>query len=106
LKNYDKSKTICIFNQVRVQNFIIKANQQDTIYSKHNLFCINKGMNSGNPPKERFTHSFVVIFEVEQNCENLYFVAYSLWKTNFWHQHLVGCVIPFLCIHDLKKGFL
>jgi hypothetical protein len=62
-------------------------------------------MNSGKPQKERFTHSFVVIFEVEQNCENLYFVAYSLWKTNFWHQHLVGCVIPFLCIHDLKKGF-
>ena len=46
-----------------------------------------------------------MIFEVEQDCENLYFVAYSLWKTNLWHQHLVGSVIPFLRIDDLKKGF-
>jgi len=62
-------------------------------------------MNSGKPQKEPFTNSFVVIFEVEQDCENLYFVAYSLWKTNFWHQHLVGSVIPFLRIHDFKKEF-
>ena len=62
-------------------------------------------MNSGKPQKESFTNSFVVIFDFEQDCENLYFVAYSLWKTNFWHQFLVGSVIPFLRLSDFKKEF-
>ena len=88
-----------------MQNFIIKTHQKGTIYSKPHLFLLNKGMNSGKPQKEPFTNSFVVIFDLEQDCENLYFVAYSLWKTNFWHQHLVGSVIPFLNLHDIRKEF-
>jgi hypothetical protein len=88
-----------------MQNFIVKTHQKGTIYSKPHLFLLNKGLNSGKPQKEPFTNSFVVIFDLEQDCENLYFVAYSLWKTNFWHQHLVGSVIPFLRIHDFKKEF-
>ena len=88
-----------------MQNFIIKTHQKGTIYSKPHLFLLNKGMNSGKPQKEPFTNSFVVIFDLEQDCENLYFVAYSLWKTNFWHQHLVGSVISFLRLNDFKKEF-
>ena len=88
-----------------MQNFIIRTHQKGTIYSKPHLFLLNKGMNSGKPQKEPFTNSFVVIFDLEQDCENLYFVAYSLWKTNFWHQHLVGSVIPFLRLSDFKKEF-
>ena len=86
-------------------NFIIKTHQKGTFYPQPHLFILNKGLNSGKPQKEPFTNSFVVIFDLEQDCENLYFVAYSLWKTNFWHQHLVGSVIPFLRIHDFKKEF-
>ena len=88
-----------------MQNFIIKTHQKGTIYSKPHLFLLNKGLNSGKPQKEPFTNSFVVIFDLEQDCENLYFVAYSLWQTKFWHQHLVGSVIPFLRLKDFKKEF-
>jgi hypothetical protein len=34
-----------------------------------------------------------------------FFIAYSLWQTKFWHQHLVGSVIPFLRLNDFKKQF-
>ena len=88
-----------------MQNFIIKTHQKGTIYSKPHLFLLNKGMNSGKPQKEPFTNSFVVIFDLEQDCENLYFVAYSLWQTKFWHQFLIGSVIPFLRLSDFKKEF-
>ena len=88
-----------------MQNFIIKTHQKGTIYSKPHLFLLNKGMNSGKPQKEPFTNSFVVIFDLEQDCENLYFVAYSLWQTKFLHQYLVGSVIPFLRLNDFKKEF-
>ena len=86
-------------------NFIIKTHRKDTVYSKPHLFILNKGMNSGKPQKEQFTNSFVVIFEKEEDCESLFFVAYSLWQTKFWHQFLIGSVIPFLRLPDFKKEF-
>ena len=86
-------------------NFIIKTHRKDRVYTKPHLFLLNKGMNSGKPQKEPFTNSFVIIFEKEDDCENIYFVAYSLWQTKFWHQHLVGSVIPFLRLPDFKSAF-
>ena len=35
----------------------------------------------------------------------MYWLAYSLWKSNFWHPFLIGSVIPFLRITDFKKDF-
>jgi hypothetical protein len=86
-------------------NFIIKTHRVGTIYTKPHLFVLNKGMNSGKPKKEPFTNSFVIIFQNEDDCENLFFIAYSLWQTKFWHQYLVGSVIPFLRLPDFKKQF-
>jgi hypothetical protein len=86
-------------------NFIIKTHQKDTVYTKPHLFILNKGMNSGKPQKGPFTNSFVIIFQNEEDCENIYFVAYSLWQTKFWHPFLVGSVIPFLRLPDFTKKF-
>ena len=62
-------------------------------------------MNSGKPQKTPFTNSFVIIFPNEEDCESLFFIAYSLWQTKFWHQYLVGSVISFLRLPDFKKQF-
>ena len=86
-------------------NFIIKTHRKDTVYTKPHLFVLNKGINSGKPQKEPFTNSFVIIFEKEEDCESLFFVAYSLWQTKFWHPFLIGSVIPFLRLPDFKKEF-
>ena len=86
-------------------NFIIKTHQKNTLYTKPHLFILNKGMNSGKPQKDPFTNSFVVIFQNVEDCESIYFVAYSLWKTKFWHPYLVGSVIPFLRLPNFSKEF-
>ncbi len=86
-------------------NFIIKTHRVGTVYSKPHLFILNKGMNSGKPQKEPFTNSFVIIFENEQDCENIYWVTFSMWKSKFWHRNLCGTVIPFLRIADFIKEF-
>jgi hypothetical protein len=88
-----------------MSNFIIKTHQKNTIYTKPHLFILNKGMNSGKPQKEPFTNSFVIIFQNEEDCESIYFVAYSLWKTKFWHPFLVGSVILFLRLPNFSKEF-
>ncbi len=86
-------------------NFIIKTHQKDTVYKGNQIFILNKGMNSGKPQKEPFTNSFVILFPNEEDTETFYWLAYSLWKSNFWHQSLYGSVIPFLRITDFKKYF-
>jgi hypothetical protein len=86
-------------------NFIISTHRKDTHYSQPHLFILNKGLNSGKPQKEPFTNSFIVIFENENDCENYFFVAYSLWQTKFWHSFLYGSAIPFLRIDDFRREF-
>lgn len=88
-----------------MMNFIVKTHKKDTIYNKPHFFVLNKGMNSGKPQNESFTNSFAIIFDSETVCENIFWIAYSLWKSKFWHQHLVGSVIPFLRQNDFKKEF-
>ncbi|MDP3680077.1 MAG: hypothetical protein Q8R22_04520 [Flavobacterium sp.] len=86
-------------------NFIIKTHQKNTVYRANQIFILNKGMNSGKPQKEPFTNSFVILFQNEEDAETVYWLAYSLWKSKFWHQSLVGSVIPFLRIPDFKNEF-
>ncbi len=86
-------------------NFIIKTHQKDTVYKGNQIFILNKGMNSGKPQKQPFTNSFVIMFPDEKDAETVYWLAYSLWMSNFWHPFLIGSVIPFLRIADFKKDF-
>ena len=86
-------------------NFIIKTHQKDTAYKGNQIFILNKGMNSGKPQKDPFTNSFVILCQDEKDAETVYWLAYSLWKSNYWHQFLIGSVIPFLRIKDFKKDF-
>lgn len=88
-----------------MKNYIIKTHKKDTSYAKPHLFILNKGLNSGKPSKDEIVNSFVVIFENEEDCENIFWITYSLWQSKFWHRNLVGSVIPFLRITDFIKEF-
>lgn len=63
-------------------------------------------MNSGKPNKDPYTNSFVVLCNSEQELEDLFWISYSLWKCKFWHQFLIGSVIPFIRIGDLRKELI
>ena len=69
------------------------------------FFILNKGLNSGKPLYEPCPNCFVVIFSNNEDKESYYWLSYSLWKSKFWHQFLVGSVIPFLRIHEFKSEF-
>lgn len=88
-----------------MKNYIIRTTKKDTQHSKPHFFILNKGLNSGKPSKEPFANSFVLTFQSEQDCENYYWIAYSLWQSKFWHRNLVGSVIPFLRIFEFTHEF-
>lgn len=86
-------------------NFIIRSHKVGTTYTQPHLFILNKGLNSGKPQKEAFTNSFVIIFSNQEDLESVYWLAFSMCKSKFWHPFLVGSVIPFLRIDDFKANF-
>jgi hypothetical protein len=88
-----------------MKNYIVKTHKKDTQYNKPHLFILNKGLNSGKPSKEQFTNSYVLIFENDEDCENIFWITYSLWQSKFWHRNLVGSVIPFLRLSDFISEF-
>jgi hypothetical protein len=93
------------FKSEAMKNYVIKTHKKDTLYNKPHLFILNKGLNSGKPSKEQLTNSYVLIFENDEDCENIFWITYSLWQSKFWHRNLVGSVIPFLRITDFIKEF-
>lgn len=87
-------------------HFIIKTHKPETLYSQPHFFVLNKGMNSGKPQKDSFANSFVIIFKSVEEAENCFWIAFSLWKSKFWHPHLIGSVIPFVRLPEFKKEFI
>ena len=85
--------------------FVIKTHRKGTTYKNPHIFILNKGLNSGKPAQEPFTNSFVIIFENQEDFENVNLTAYALWKTKFWFPFLCGSVIPFLRLNDVRKEF-
>jgi hypothetical protein len=86
-------------------NFIVKTHKPNTKYNANHFFVLNKSTNSGQPQKEPFMDCFVILFSNEEEEEKVYCIAYSLWKTKFWHPYLKGSVIPFLEIADFENHF-
>ena len=88
-----------------MKNFIIKTHRIGTDYSEAHFFILNKGMNCGKPLIEPCPNCFVLVFPDNDQRTSYYWLAYSLWKSNFWHPYLVGSLIPFLRINDFRNEF-
>lgn len=81
------------------------THQKDRIYGQPHFFILNKGNNSGKPLKEPCPNCFVITVKTDEEAENLYWIALSLWKSKLWHQYLVGSVIPFIRLNEFKTTF-
>ena len=81
------------------------THQKDRVYSQPHFFVLSKGNNSGKPLKEPYPNCFVLTVKTEEEAENLYWIALSLWKSKFWYQYLVGSVIPFIRLNEFKTAF-
>lgn len=51
------------------------------------------------------SNCFVLELPTNEEKENHFWLAYSLWQSKFWRIHLVGSVIEFLKIHDFQRYF-
>jgi ribosomal protein S15P/S13E len=75
-------------------------------YSKPHFFILNKGLNTGKPLSEPCPNCFVIQFGRAEDSENMEAICKSLWRAKFWHQFLIGSVIPYIRIHDFAKNLM
>jgi len=88
-----------------MQTLIVKSHTPKSNYQYPHFFVLNKGLNSGKPLGQACPNCFILEFQNQEEKENHYWLAYSLWQSNFWRYHLVGSVIEFLRITDFKNLF-
>ena len=84
-------------------NFKMKHHQSGTNYTNPHFFILNKGLNTGKPLNEPCPNCFVIIFQCTEDREHMESICNSLWRVKFWHQYLIGSVIPYIRINDFAK---
>jgi len=84
-------------------NFKMKHHQSGTQYTNPHFFILNKGLNTGKPLEIPCPNCFVIIFQCTEDREHMESICNSLWRVKFWHQFLIGSVIPYIRINDFAK---
>jgi len=67
------------------------------------FFILNKGMNSGKPMEHPCPNCFTFNASTQEEKDHFYWICFGLWQSRSFHQHLIGSVIPFIRLHELRQ---
>ncbi|SFN20876.1 hypothetical protein SAMN05421741_102116 [Paenimyroides ummariense] len=70
--------------------------------SAFEFYALSKGLNTGKPLDIPCPNCFVISCRNAQELDVYRSMLFGLWKTEAFHQLLVGSVIPFIRINDFK----
>jgi hypothetical protein len=82
---------------------LIKTHRMNRTYHGNYFFILSKGNNTGKPLDIPCPNCFVVITKDPEERESLYWLCYGLWQSGYFHPHLIGSVIPFIRLPELKS---
>ncbi len=86
-----------------MNTYTIKTHRNGTKISKPHFYILNKGLNSGKPLENPCPNCFVLTTETEEEKEFYYWLSFGLWQSKAFHLFLIGSVIPFIRIGELKE---
>jgi hypothetical protein len=81
----------------------IKTHKVGKVYTNPHFFILNKGLNSGKPLRNSCPNCFVLVASDQSEKEFFFWLSFGLWKSKTYHPFLMGSVIEFLRIKDLKQ---
>lgn len=96
LKTKFNLKTVCL-----MKAFKLKTHRPGETYCTPHFFILNKGKNAGRPSHCPFTNSFVVFANSKDEVHELYWICNILFNGNYFKNHLLGSVIPFIRIGQI-----
>jgi hypothetical protein len=82
---------------------LIKTHRMNRTYHGNHFFILSKGNNAGKPLDIPCPNCFVILTKCPQERQTLYWLCFGLWQGNYFYNHLVGSVIPFLRLQELKS---
>lgn len=82
---------------------LIKTHKMNRTYHGNHFFILSKGNNAGRPMDKPCPNCFVVISKCPNEKQILYWLCFGLWQCRCFESHLVGSVIPFLRLPELKS---
>ncbi|MFV0378323.1 MAG: DUF6943 family protein [Mangrovibacterium sp.] len=71
--------------------------------SEFEFYALSKGLNSGKPLEKPCPNCFVISCPNAKEKDFYRSLLFGLWQAKFFHQYLVGSVIPFIRINDFKN---
>jgi hypothetical protein len=72
-------------------------------YSGPHFFILSRGMNSGKPLTAPCRNCFIVMCENPDTTDELFWLCYGLWQSKSFHRLIIGSVIPFVRIREIKQ---
>ena len=70
---------------------------------EHSFFILSKGIHTGRPSLTPYRNCFVCICEDEGSMNQYYWLVYGLWQGRRFEKYLIGSVILFIHIRDLRS---
>lgn len=86
-----------------MQTLKIKIHRISNEYEGHHFFILSKGYNAGKPLAKPCPNCFVIVTHSEEDKNKLFWICYSLWKAGKYIPLLVGSVIPFVHVKDVRN---
>jgi hypothetical protein len=87
---------------ILMQPFSIKYHKAGTGFPLSCFFILSRGRNTGRPSFSPNPNCFVLSCAPE-DLKSYYWMVYALWATRTFLPYLIGSVIEFIHIQDLKK---
>lgn len=82
----------------------IKTYKSNSTHDSNQFFILSKGNHAGRPMEKPCPNCFIVTADNEQHKDQLYWICYSIWKSDAYFPLLCGSVIPFLHINDVATA--
>lgn len=81
----------------------ISTYQPESRYPEYAFFILNKGMNSGKPLEKPCANCFIIHTTTQDERDLYFWLCFSLWKSKSFHEFLIGSVIPYVRIQDVRQ---
>lgn len=84
-------------------NYQIRTYRKEISIKENTFFILSRGNNTGKPLKKPCPNCFIVETATKKDKELLYWLTYSLWQAKTFYPHLIGSVIMFIRIKEVKE---
>ena len=83
--------------------FQLKTYREGIALPEHHFFILSKGENAGKPLEAPCPNCFAVFVDSLETRDHFFWLSFALWQSHKYKPYLIGSVIVFLRLGEVKK---